>query len=475
MPEETTDLITLEPVDRVDLMRPFTRDYDLVPTSRGPYVVVEYLEETINVWGLAVHYHPEIVSGLTGLLALAAWLWWWRWRRKRPQARPGEPYCRRCGYGLTGVVSAQCPECGAALNDRTVRTARRGRLRTTLTAVFITLMLAAASVWLIWGPPRDHDLGHELDWPSAWARRLTAGHLGTWSDPLLGNRHVLQTVHTPDGRRRTIARGRDIDQSSWPDPMPHRFEVVVKHPEHLAVIDLATGRERGRITPPQPGQTFGGVYVSRHGRVIHCAMDDRYYRWDADTLVPLKPIDEPALLHDTWWWYFECPIDRGVMVMVEEERLIRVDPRGQVLYTIRTPDGASGFSNQWPTSSDGTRAFLRTHGGHADRIYEYDLTDGTLRRTWRLGSPVERCELSLDGRLLVVASETSAGDAVAVWSVAGQRKVADLQLPKSGNWEIENVDFSDDDRRVIVFAKSASSTSPTVLSYEATGIPRPVP
>jgi hypothetical protein len=34
------------------------------------------------------------------------------WRLDRPRPLPG--HCRRCGYNLTGLTSARCPECGTA-------------------------------------------------------------------------------------------------------------------------------------------------------------------------------------------------------------------------------------------------------------------------------------------------------------------------------------------------------------------------
>lgn len=42
------------------------------------------------------------------------------WRGLWPARRGSEPRCRRCGYNLTGNVSARCSECGAVLDARQV-------------------------------------------------------------------------------------------------------------------------------------------------------------------------------------------------------------------------------------------------------------------------------------------------------------------------------------------------------------------
>jgi hypothetical protein len=64
----------------------------------------------------------EVEAGVYALLAGAAvallivmlaalWL-----RRRRPAGAAG-PSCGRCGYGVTGLPSAVCPECGSDLRD----------------------------------------------------------------------------------------------------------------------------------------------------------------------------------------------------------------------------------------------------------------------------------------------------------------------------------------------------------------------
>ncbi len=473
MVKDATATETLEPIDRIDLAQPLTSDYQMVPTARGTDVVVAFSQETIDVLGLAAHYHPEIVSAAALALIGGTLLLLWRRRRNRPQARPGEPYCRRCGYGLTGVVSTQCPECGEGLDERAVRIApRRRRVWRVMWMMWIALVLGGGAAWLIWGPPRDQPIMQDTVWPSAWARRVTAGKLGSWSDRLTDHRQVLQVIHTPDGRRRTIASGKDIEEESWPDPMPHRFEVVVNGEDHFEVFDLATGKRRGRLASPHAATLLGGPYVSRHGEVIYSTTSGHFVRWDSDTLRPLPSIPKPAELTGKWWWYFACPLDDGVMVLVDDQRLLRIEPGGAVVYAIEPPPGSEGFSSQWPTTSDG-RAFLRGIGGDPQQVYEHDLTDGSLRRTWRFGSEVTRCALSDDDRYLLVVSQTPSGEEVTAWSVADQRPLARLDLPGPTTWRVENADFSHDNQRIVVLAQPGSAAAPVILSYDATALPSP--
>ena len=49
-----------------------------------------------------------LLAGAIVLLKIGLW----------PQRKGGTPYCRRCGYNLTGVGADVCPECGALRSGR---------------------------------------------------------------------------------------------------------------------------------------------------------------------------------------------------------------------------------------------------------------------------------------------------------------------------------------------------------------------
>ncbi len=60
-------------------------------------------------------YLPEFMSALIawaviGLAIMAAGIW--------PRRRGETPYCRKCGYNLTGIASEHCPECGKTTGRR---------------------------------------------------------------------------------------------------------------------------------------------------------------------------------------------------------------------------------------------------------------------------------------------------------------------------------------------------------------------
>jgi hypothetical protein len=79
------------------------------------------------IWGAIWLAGPGLASGglalvillwlsLAGLAlggALGGWIGW-RWAGQAIGGEPAapEPRCGGCGYNLTGLVSARCPECG---------------------------------------------------------------------------------------------------------------------------------------------------------------------------------------------------------------------------------------------------------------------------------------------------------------------------------------------------------------------------
>jgi hypothetical protein len=79
-------------------------------------LIVQTDENAINLFGLGVHFWPEILGGLTFLLVLWALLRWWR--ASRTPRLAGQPHCRRCGYCLTGLTEDRCPECGTPPSKR---------------------------------------------------------------------------------------------------------------------------------------------------------------------------------------------------------------------------------------------------------------------------------------------------------------------------------------------------------------------
>lgn len=135
--------------------------------SSHPYVSMQV--STIDAWPVAVEYWPEIAAGALSLLlliVLAAMLWR-RWRRRRLVA-PGEPYCAKCGYRLTGRSDAkQCPECGRDLAGGGVMYGRRLRRRPVVVAAALLVGVCGVYYAARGHLPRTGRAANWFDWPSA--------------------------------------------------------------------------------------------------------------------------------------------------------------------------------------------------------------------------------------------------------------------------------------------------------------------
>lgn len=132
----------LEPIRVIDLDSIDRAAEMLVSRDGGTaYVIVEYVQ--IDMWKGFLQLWPY----MGGVLLLLVLLWLsvrvlQQWRRHR--ATRGEPFCKTCGYQLTGVESHQCPECGKLItrSDNTRRPMLRP-LRHMLLAIVVYLLLVA--------------------------------------------------------------------------------------------------------------------------------------------------------------------------------------------------------------------------------------------------------------------------------------------------------------------------------------------
>jgi hypothetical protein len=95
----------------------------------------------------AVNLVWAVVTGLPALLPIVIVLRYGLW----PKRRGHTPYCRQCGYNLTGRVSDRCPECGSALGDKAIVYGERRRRPVVIAlclACFIALL--AGRFWGVW-------------------------------------------------------------------------------------------------------------------------------------------------------------------------------------------------------------------------------------------------------------------------------------------------------------------------------------
>lgn len=76
----------------------------------GQTIFVDWDDQAVNIWEVAVYYWPETLGSATAIIVIVCSFALWRIMRRRRLV--GEPHCRRCNYCLRGVISGRCPECG---------------------------------------------------------------------------------------------------------------------------------------------------------------------------------------------------------------------------------------------------------------------------------------------------------------------------------------------------------------------------
>lgn len=88
------------------------------------------------------------------------------------------PYCRRCGFDLTGSLpdARACPECGCELLPSTItRHRRQRRRRTTIVGGGMTVIGMLSLAVLLWGPLNGADMNRHKP---LWLLRFEARHGG---------------------------------------------------------------------------------------------------------------------------------------------------------------------------------------------------------------------------------------------------------------------------------------------------------
>lgn len=105
----------LDPVREVTLSHAGQAvDFAVTHDGRVAYVLEHRL--AVDVWAALMRAWPWIGAGILLVVLIVLGVKWWRvWRRANATA--GEPFCKGCGYQLTGVKAADCPECGKAIGE----------------------------------------------------------------------------------------------------------------------------------------------------------------------------------------------------------------------------------------------------------------------------------------------------------------------------------------------------------------------
>ncbi len=83
---------------------------------------------------------------LAVLCAMPA-LGWFLLLNARSLEASGIPYCLRCGYNLTGITSARCPECGGPTTPNSLQTGGRPVLRRRQMILGVMLLVTSGVIF----------------------------------------------------------------------------------------------------------------------------------------------------------------------------------------------------------------------------------------------------------------------------------------------------------------------------------------
>lgn len=205
MNHDPTTLPTIAPARELDLHAVGRAvDFALSADERTAYLLTPRIE--VDLWASALRFWPA-AAGVLLLLALLVLAVRCVRVARRSRATRGEPFCGACGYQLTGVASAACPECGKAIDARDL--ARRPLLRPLRAMLVLTvaylLSVGAARAPLLRGAA-DWRSGALLDYLQS--RRAGVVAFLPWR---VTERAYLYRVALDDA-----ARVREVACGNWP-------------------------------------------------------------------------------------------------------------------------------------------------------------------------------------------------------------------------------------------------------------------
>lgn len=487
---------TLKPVSVVTLPPSDSGAIALAPDGQTVYHVEEVRH--VNIWALAAFRWPEWSAGLACVGGVVVGITLWRRARRRRGWEPGEPYCRKCGYRLSGITVQQCPECGRDITTSLSRViARRvwSKKRKVLVHVSTLVIVCVAACF----PTRFALVRESL------GRHPTAGRFHWSSRALfeLARSHDLKWVRRHAEEVSVIVR-RDVRTGAKVGEFEGHFDLRVGYPLKLSPDGLTlwmrdrTGLRSWDVRTGKAGKTLewpGGngegfdyfaigteaamAWSSRVGTTPNVVA-----AWDFAT-GQLEPIPADLQLENT----LIAPLPDGVRVLTEpregSERLLIVDRRsGQPAPpgVIQTPlDLDSPMLTVSPEiSRDGRRIFpANSHGVRWP-------SKGRLVRGWNLetGKPLRPVGPFFGKNLITVGTvPMQNGRRIVTWKqyahtaqgttslqiddVDRERTVAILDMSPHVPADFQGIMLSSDERTVIVLHKLLARTRGVAKSFSA--------
>ena len=163
----------------------------------------------VNAWALLAYRWPEILALTVFLAAPFVALRLGRRAARAGSRVPGEPYCRRCNYRLTGLTADRCPECGvdvtAGRRNRVVAAPpwparRRVAVAAVAAAGLCLLVFVPVRFALVRDALHPHPTAGRFRWNSRALYRLAESRNWQWA--LRHSEHVAAVVErsTAGGR-----------------------------------------------------------------------------------------------------------------------------------------------------------------------------------------------------------------------------------------------------------------------------------
>jgi hypothetical protein len=292
-----------------------------------------------------------VLASLVGL----AWLWWRVLRRPKSVAMGAS--CGQCGYGVRGISSTTCPECGHDLREVGIITPRRRgqvgplgfMLTWTLCLPLPALIISAIAIGL--GPKRHHTSAHLELTPRS--QSFTGVQL-----------KVSSTSHKWTGAPISTSSSSSSGGSTKPSaPTPKQFQLQ-NYPRGSTpdLVQLTRTQPTGSATGPATMPTAGTarhVSYSGHVNVTGAQLNVtpatlKVHATDksGQTIVASKPLS-PAVIET---WLTASPnVQTSPRLKKEAAELaqtLRSAAQGKTQFTLRH------FTSTGHGSSDGNHAAL---------------------------------------------------------------------------------------------------------------------
>lgn len=256
-------------------------------------------EPVIDVGSLVVWTWPWWMGIIAGAWLLVAVVVAWR---KLPRPRePGQPYCRRCNYRLTGLTGTQCPECGQELDAGHVVIGRRVRRRAI--QVWLAGAIAMSFIYvgmLAAGVPRSGGISRWAAWYSpALARFARSWDIG-WLNARTLHAWVLVPVDMQTRQPQHQHRRYFSPHTAAPKLSSDGRWVFVGIDGHVPQLQGTTLRTRRTFEPAPPAAAAQAMLSHDQTKLFVMHSGTRMERFDLASGAMEASVGSPKDVRRVW-------------------------------------------------------------------------------------------------------------------------------------------------------------------------------